>query len=113
MVAREIRLMFEHGLSPMAAIQAGTSAAARLLGLEDETGSVVVGHRADLLLVDGDPLADLDRLSRPVMVVQGGAVRARDPQTGATQDVRTGQHPGIVPATCHRSKIIDLRSDGW
>ncbi len=77
MVAREIRLMYEHGLSAMGAIQAGTSGAARLLGLEEETGSVVVGHRADLLLVQGDPLADLDRLSRPVMVLQGGVVRAR------------------------------------
>ncbi len=76
MVAREIRLLYEHGLGAMDAILAGTSAAARSLGVQDETGSVTVGLEADLLLVDGDPLTDLDRLSRPVLVMRGGDVVA-------------------------------------
>jgi imidazolonepropionase-like amidohydrolase len=75
MVAREIRLLHEHGLGAMDAIHAGTSNAARLLGVDDETGSITLGRRADLLLVDGDPLSDLDRLASPAMVVQAGAVR--------------------------------------
>lgn len=72
MVWREIAILHDHGASAMAAIQAGTSSAARLLGVDDETGSVEPGKLADLLLVDGDPLADLGRLATPVAVVQAG-----------------------------------------
>ena len=82
MVAREVRLIAEHGASAMAAIRAATSHAARLLGLEDEIGTVEVGKRADLLLVDGDPLADLRCLERVRLVVQGG-VAVRRPASGA------------------------------
>jgi imidazolonepropionase-like amidohydrolase len=72
MVWREIALLHEHGASPMAAIQAATSSAARLLGLGDEVGTVEPGRRADLVLVDGDPLADLGRLVDPALVMQAG-----------------------------------------
>jgi imidazolonepropionase-like amidohydrolase len=73
MVAREVRLIAEHGAGPLLAIRAATSTAARLLGLDaDGTGSVVVGGRADLLLVEGEPLADLRALERVVAVIQGG-----------------------------------------
>ena len=74
MVWREIYNLYDHGLSPMAAIKAATSGAARLLGVELEVGVVAFGRQADLLLVDGDPLADLRRLSDPRLVVQGGRV---------------------------------------
>jgi len=74
MVAREVRLIAEHGASPMAAIFAATSNAARLLGLEREIGTVEPGKRADLVLVDGDPLADLRRLERVRAVVKAGQV---------------------------------------
>ena len=74
MVAREIALLHDHGATPMAAIRAATSAAARLLGLDDDTGRVGPGYRADLVLVDGDPLADLGRLASPVLVLQAGLV---------------------------------------
>jgi len=76
MVWREIVLLRDHGLSAMAAIAAATSVAARLLGLDAEIGTVEPGKRADLLLVEGDPLADLARLARPVSVMQGGAIVA-------------------------------------
>ena len=65
MVWREIVLLRDHGLSAMAAIAAATSVGARLLGLDDEIGTVEPGKRADLLLVEGDPLADLARLGEP------------------------------------------------
>ena len=76
MVWREIVLLRDHGLSAMAAIAAATSVAARLLGLDDEIGTVEPGKRADLLLVEGDPLADLARLASPVSVMQGGRIVA-------------------------------------
>jgi imidazolonepropionase-like amidohydrolase len=77
MVWREIVLLHDHGASAMAAIQAATSSAARLLGIHADTGSIEIGKLADLVLVDGDPLADLSALARLVGVWQGGvAVRA-------------------------------------
>jgi imidazolonepropionase-like amidohydrolase len=72
MVWREIVLLREHGASPMAAIRAATSAGARLLGIDHETGSIEAGKLADLVLVDGDPLVDLATLSRPMAVWQAG-----------------------------------------
>ena len=72
MVWREIVLLHEHGASAMAAIRAATSAAALLLGIEQQTGSIEPGKLADLVLVDGDPLVDLATLSRPVAVWQSG-----------------------------------------
>jgi imidazolonepropionase-like amidohydrolase len=74
MVAREIRLIHEHGAAPIDAIRAGTSRAAELLGLGHEIGTVEVGKRADLVIVEGDPLDDLSRLSRPRLVMQAGRV---------------------------------------
>ena len=73
LVWREIALLHDHGASAMTAIQAATSSAARLLGVEAETGSIEVGKLADLVLVEGDPLSDLQRLSRPSVVMQAGA----------------------------------------
>jgi imidazolonepropionase-like amidohydrolase len=57
--ARELVLMVEAGLSASDGIVAATSTAARVCGLEDEIGTVEVGKRADLLVVDGDPLGDV------------------------------------------------------
>jgi imidazolonepropionase-like amidohydrolase len=76
MVWREIVLLRDHGLSAMAAIAAATSVGARLLGLHDEIGTIEPGKRADLLLVEGDPLADLARLASPMAVMQGGTIVA-------------------------------------
>jgi imidazolonepropionase-like amidohydrolase len=74
MVAREVRLIAEHGASAMDAIFAATSNAARLLGLEAEIGTVEPGKRADLVLVEGDPLSDLRCLERVRAVVKAGEV---------------------------------------
>lgn len=77
MVAREIRLLHDHGASPMAAIGAATSSGARLLGVDADVGTIEPGKRADLVLVEGDPLADLRRLADPSLVIQGGVVVSR------------------------------------
>jgi imidazolonepropionase-like amidohydrolase len=72
MVAREVRLIHEHGASRMTALKGATSIAARTLGLDAEIGTVEVGKRADLLLVDGDPLADLRKLEAVRAVIKAG-----------------------------------------
>jgi imidazolonepropionase-like amidohydrolase len=71
----ELRLLVEAGLSPGQALAAATSLAAAHLGLAG-TGRVVPAARADLLLVDGDPLADLSALSRVRLVTRDGWVAA-------------------------------------
>lgn len=72
MLPREILLLADHGLTPIEAIRSGTVRGAQLLGLSDEIGTVEVGKRADLLVVRGDPLADLDALADPLLVVKHG-----------------------------------------
>ncbi|MCR6487393.1 amidohydrolase family protein [Amycolatopsis sp. OK19-0408] len=64
---RELALLVKAGLTPAAALTAATSAPARRFGLADR-GEVAVGKRADLVVVDGDPLADI-RLTRRVVAV--------------------------------------------
>ena len=60
------------GLSPFAALAAGTTVAAAFLGEEDEFGAVREGLRADLLLLRGNPLADVRAASDPVGVMVNG-----------------------------------------
>ena len=69
----ELRLLVEAGLGPGQALAAATSLAAAHLGLAG-TGRVVAGARADLLLVDGDPLDDLTALERVLLVTRDGRV---------------------------------------
>jgi imidazolonepropionase-like amidohydrolase len=77
MVWREIALLHDHGATPMAAIRAATSAAARLLGVDADVGTVEAGKVADLVLVDGDPLADLGSLAEPAVILKGGSIVIR------------------------------------
>ena len=75
--AVEFAYMVEGGMTPMQALVAGTRAAAECIGLGDEVGSLVPGKEADLLVVDGDPLADIAVLADPArihLVMQRGAV---------------------------------------
>jgi imidazolonepropionase-like amidohydrolase len=58
--ARELTIYVNKlGLSPMEAIVCGTRNNARVFGLEDQIGTLEPGKQADLLVVDGDPLADI------------------------------------------------------
>lgn len=67
--AWELELMWRQiGMSSMEVIVAATSAAADALDLGSVTGAVLAGRRADLLVVDGDPLADLTVLQDPALI---------------------------------------------
>ena len=72
--AHEIQELIACGYSPLEAIEAGTVTAARLLGIEQRTGSVAVGLEADLLVVDRDPRIDPTTLFEPMLVVTNGSV---------------------------------------
>jgi imidazolonepropionase-like amidohydrolase len=73
--AREIVYRVQAGGQPaMDAIAGATSLAAQALGLGDRIGAVAPGFEADLIGVDGDPLADITALRRVVFVMKGGKV---------------------------------------
>jgi imidazolonepropionase-like amidohydrolase len=72
--AKQFRIMVERGMTPMEAIKAATSVAARFMGWQDRTGSLTPGRYGDLIAVRGDPLADITVLERVDVVVKGGLV---------------------------------------
>jgi imidazolonepropionase-like amidohydrolase len=74
--ALQFRYYVGLGLSPLAAIRAATLWAAELMGWSDRVGSLQPGRFADLVAVDGDPLADITLLERPAAVVKSGEVVA-------------------------------------
>ena len=55
-------LVHDHGFTPMQALQCATIQNARLIGMEDQIGSLMVGKFADFLILDYNPLENLDRL---------------------------------------------------
>jgi len=75
---RELAYLVELGMTPMAAITAGTMNSARLLGVAEHLGSLEAGKIADFVAVAGDPLRDIGVLARPdhiALVAQAGEVR--------------------------------------
>jgi Amidohydrolase family len=71
---REIELYVEAGFSPLEALQAATIVAARALGVEKESGTLEVGKRGDVLLLNADPLADIHNSRAVWRTVAAGAV---------------------------------------
>ncbi|MCW4385937.1 amidohydrolase family protein [Salinibacterium sp. SYSU T00001] len=72
---RELAWLVEAGLSPLEAIRAGTLEGARLLGLDENLGSIEPGKLADLVVSSCDPLTEIERMVEPGsirMVVQSG-----------------------------------------
>lgn len=68
----ELQILTEAGLSPLQALQAATINPARLLGREETQGSVAAGKRADLVLLEADPTADIVNTRRIAAVVVRG-----------------------------------------
>ncbi|MGI8828680.1 MAG: amidohydrolase family protein, partial [Candidatus Limnocylindria bacterium] len=68
----ELALMVEGGMTPMEAIVASTRSAAELMGLAEELGTLEPGKRADLVVVDGDPLEVTTLAGRIDAVYQDG-----------------------------------------
>lgn len=70
--AKMFRIMVERGMTPMEAIQAATSVAAKYIGWAADVGAVEVGRYGDLIAVTGDPLADVSILENVDVVIKGG-----------------------------------------
>lgn len=63
--AGELELLVEAGFSPMQALMMSTSSSAACLGMGDQIGTLAQGLYADLVVVEGDPLADIRILQDP------------------------------------------------
>jgi imidazolonepropionase-like amidohydrolase len=72
--AREFVLMVKFGMSPLAAIQAGTLNGAKLLGWQDKIGLLKPGYAADVVAVPGNPLDDITALQKVSFVMKNGAI---------------------------------------
>ena len=70
--ARQFAVMVERGMTPMEAIKAATSVAARYIGWADDVGAIEPGRYGDLIAVRADPLADIRPLERVDVVIKGG-----------------------------------------
>jgi len=87
---REVALMTECGMTPGQALHATSLSAARLLGIDDELGSIEVGKRADLALVDGDPL-DVATLGARIRSVYADGRLVAAPGAGRERPVGQGE----------------------
>ena len=73
---RELELYAQAGMTPMEVIQCATIGSARAMNLDRESGTIEAGKRADMILVEGNPLANVADLRRVVRVVANGRVYA-------------------------------------
>ncbi|GLY69917.1 amidohydrolase family protein [Amycolatopsis taiwanensis] len=85
----ELALLVRAGLSPLAALRAGTIEAMRLLGLDHALGTVESGKLADLVVLDADPLADIRNTTRIHAVVARGRVITAEQRTRMLDDIAT------------------------
>jgi imidazolonepropionase-like amidohydrolase len=69
---REIELYVQAGFTPMEAIQAATIVPARVMGLDKEVGTVEAGKRADVILVEGNPLESIHNIRNVKYVIADG-----------------------------------------
>lgn len=73
-VGGQFKVMVQYGMTPMEAIQAATRNAAEALGREKDVGAIAVGRFADMIAVDGDPLANVRELEDVDVVIKGGDI---------------------------------------
>jgi imidazolonepropionase-like amidohydrolase len=72
--ARELALMVQYGMTPLAVLQADLLNGAKLLGWEGQIGALEAGYLADVIAVSGDPLQDIGALENVSFVMKGGVV---------------------------------------
>jgi imidazolonepropionase-like amidohydrolase len=71
---KQFAKMVQWGMTPLQAIQAATSNAARALGRADDVGQIALGHYADMIAVDGDPMKDVRTLEQVAVVIKDGII---------------------------------------
>jgi imidazolonepropionase-like amidohydrolase len=95
-MVNELKVLVACGLSNMEAIESATSRGAELMGWEEYLGSLTPGKLADMVVVDGDPIDDIQNLSRIVLVIQHGQIVANKLEGKAIPDPLP--KPSLLPA---------------
>jgi imidazolonepropionase-like amidohydrolase len=73
-VSKEFGALVRGGMAPIDALRAATLNASELLGKSNDVGTIEVGKYADIVAVDGDPLADITVMEKVVFVMKGGQI---------------------------------------
>jgi len=89
----EMALLVESGLTPREALRSATLAPARFLGIATTTGSVAVGKRADLVLLDADPIKDIRNTRRINAVLLDGRLLRGDGLDAMLEEAARAQVP--------------------
>ena len=71
---REIELYVQAGFTPLEAIQAATLVPAQVMGVQKDVGTIEAGKRADLILLDANPLDDIHNIRTVRYVVANGVL---------------------------------------
>lgn len=71
---REISALVESGMTPIEAISASTKTGAEVLGLGSELGTIEPGKRADIIVINGNPLFDINALGHVERVIKDGVI---------------------------------------
>ena len=93
----ELALMVRGGMSPVDALRTATVNPARYLGIERSAGAVAAGYRADLVLLDGNPLEEIASTRRLRGVIVGGRMLDRASLDVVLGDVRRAGQPASGP----------------
>lgn len=75
--AREFELMVQYGMKPLDVLQADFINGAKLLGWQDSIGQLKAGYYADVIAVPGNPLDNIDALTKVAFVMKGGVIHLR------------------------------------
>jgi imidazolonepropionase-like amidohydrolase len=76
--AGEFHQMVDLGMEPLGALRAGTSIDARLLGIEQFTGTLEAGKMADVVVIPGDPVKNIRNTENVVFVMKEGVIYRRE-----------------------------------
>ncbi|RZV33440.1 MAG: amidohydrolase, partial [Chromatiales bacterium] len=77
-IHRELELYAEAGISNADVLRIGSLDSARVVGVDDRTGSIRVGKDSDLVLVEGNPLEDISAIRRATLVMKGNTAYKPD-----------------------------------
>lgn len=101
--------MVKYGFSPVEALQTATVNAARCLGAEGLLGGVLPGARADLLVIDGDPLSDITDAASIERVMVDGHVHEVSELVEPFREVSGSRDDAVFNRTSRRSDRKPIR----
>jgi len=93
--AKEFKLMVDLGMQPIDALKAATGNAADLFGIAQKTGTLEKGKLADVIVMPGDPTADITATERVSLVMKEGKIILNGPPSSQPVAVSADENPEI------------------